>query len=114
MPKSFVTGDPLPASDLNTYVVQPGTAGTGTRIVRGITTVNFSSAASVDITISYGFTFGAAPTMAGTVHVGSAFNVSVLWNTAPGLASVSAHLFQVAGTAISTTAFLHWIAIGSA
>ena len=114
MPKTFVTGDPLPASDLNTNMVQPATGTVGTRIMRGITAVTFSTQASVDITITYGFTFSAAPTVVGTVHVGSSFNLAVLWNTAPGTTSVSAHVFQVAGTNISGTANIHWIAIGAA
>jgi hypothetical protein len=54
----FNSGDVLAASDLNTNMIQPNTAGTGVRIAAGRTTYSWSGSVSVqNVTVNYGVTF---------------------------------------------------------
>lgn len=113
MPKVWAN-ERLFSTDLNTYMLQPGTGGTGTRIVSGTTSGSFSASASATGTISYGLTFSSAPKVIATVNIGSNFDVAINWPSAPGTTSVGYRLFQVGGTAITGAYVIHWIAIGPA
>lgn len=114
MAKTFVNGNALPASDLNTNMIQPGTVGTGTRIVSGTATAAFSTQSAVSGTITYGLTFGGTPKVIATVQIGSNFDVAINLTGAPGTSSVGYRLFQVGGVSISGTATINWLAIGPA
>lgn len=114
MPKDFASGEVLTSSDLDTYMMQPGTTGTGTRAVSGTTNVSFSASSSASGTITYGFTFGGTPRVIATVQIGSNFDVAINLTGTPGASSVGVRLFQVGGTAITGTATVNWLAIGPA
>jgi hypothetical protein len=115
--KVFNAGDPLPASDLNTNMVQPATAGTGTRIVRGSTgyTITVGNP-GVTITVTYGFTFSSAPTLLIQVGSHSAGDIIATIQGAIGVSSSSVRVATSAGNNISGSNFtdtVYWAAIGS-
>lgn len=114
MPKDWAPGEVLASLDLDTYMLQPGTTGTGTRLVSGTTSASFSASASTTATISFGFTFSAAPKVTATVQIGSNFDVGLNFTSAPSTTQVACRLFQVAGTAITGSATIYWTAVGPA
>lgn len=113
MPKTF-TNVVLTAADLNSFMLQPGTAGTGTRLVAGSTSGSFSSSSSATGTISYGFTFSAAPKVIAVPQIGSNFDIGINFTGAPGTTTVGYRLFQVGGTAITGAYVIYWVAVGAA
>lgn len=114
MPKIFQPGVALPASDLNTNMLQPGTTATGTRLVGGVHSGSFSSQAAVSGSITFGFTFSAAPKVIGVPLIGSNFDVILNWTAAPGTTSVAFRLWQSSGTVITGAYSIHWFAVGPA
>lgn len=111
MPKVF-TNAVLPASDLNSFMLQPGTSGTGTRVVSGKTAYTLVGGAINALSISYGFTFSAAPVVTGTVQSGSNVDIVLTWAGAPSTTGASARLCEKDGGASSQSGFVHWVAIG--
>jgi hypothetical protein len=114
MPKTFNSGDVLSASDLNTNMVQPGTAGTGVRIVAGTTSFTMSAEISKQVTVSYGFTFSAAPTVVGTVRTNSNIPLICFHNGAPGVSSATMAVWDSNNNAETGSFAIHWVAIGPA
>jgi hypothetical protein len=113
VPKTF-TNAILPASDLNSFMLQPGTAGTGTRLVSGTTADSFAASSSDTGTISFGFTFSSAPKVIAVVQIGSNFDVAINWTGAPTTTNVGYRVFQVNGTSITGAYTIYWVAIGPA
>jgi hypothetical protein len=113
MPKIF-TNDVLPASDLNSFMLQPGTAGTGTRLVAGSTTAVGVSGSAHTGTITYGFTFGGTVVLVGTVKCVTGAGMILQWTAAPGTTSAA---YRVAlrdpGDSLAGESYtIHWVAIG--
>jgi hypothetical protein len=104
VPKDWAPGEVLGSTDLDTYMLQPGTTGTGTRLVAGSTNIVFSSSASASGVISFGFTFSAAPKVVAVVQIGSNFDVAINFTGTPTTTQVGVRLFQVGGVSISGTA----------
>jgi len=103
----------LPASDLNTNMIQPGTAGSGTRIASGKTAYSLSAANAASFAVTFGFTFSAAPTMVATVRSGS--NIDLI-ATIQGVTTTTGATVRVAeksGTPVTLSGDIHWIAIGA-
>lgn len=112
MAKVF-TNAVLPASDLNTNMIQPGTAGSGTRIVAGKTAYSLSAVNSGTVSVSFGFTFSAAPTMVATVRSGSSIDLIA---TIAGVTTTTGATIRIAeksGSNVTIAGDVHWIAIGA-
>jgi len=109
--KIFVTNDPLPASDLN-GLMQPGTSGTGTRTVAGTTAYSISATNAVTVTVTYGFTFSSAPKLIMTVQSGSNIPLLAYMNGGNTTTTASVRVENTAGTSVTISGSVHWVAIG--
>lgn len=113
MSKVFNAGDVLPASDLNTNMMQPHTAGTGTRIVAGKTAFTITSAISGTASISYGVTFTTLTSVVATVQSGSNIDLVLTWSGAPTTSGATARLAEKGGGTVTISGNVHWVAIGT-
>ena len=113
MSKVFNSGDVLPASDLNTNMLQPHTAGTGTRLVAGKTAFTITSAISGTASISYGVTFSALTSLVGTVQSASNIDLVLTWSGAPSTSGVTARLAEKSGATVTVSGNVHWVAVGT-
>lgn len=112
MAKTFVSGTALPASDLNTNMVQPGTAGSGTRIVSGKTSYSISATNAVAVTVTYGFTFSATPVFVATAVSGSNIPLLAYMNGGNTTTTATVRVENTAGTSVTISGTVNWIAIG--
>jgi hypothetical protein len=109
----FNAGDVLPASDLNTNMLQPHTAGTGTRVVAGKTAFTITTAISGTASISYGVTFTALTSLVGTVQSASNIDLVLTWSGAPTTSGATARLAEKSGSSVTVSGNVHWIAVGT-
>jgi hypothetical protein len=103
----------LPASDLNTNMIQPGTAGSGTRIVAGKTAYSMSATNGINVTISFGFTFSAAPTLIATCQSGSNIDLVLTIVSATTTTGATVRIAEKDGTNVTQSGNIHWLAIGA-
>jgi hypothetical protein len=113
VPHTFVTGDPLPASDLNSFVLQPGTSGTGTRLVAGKTSYTMTAINGINVTVSWGFTFSAAPSVTFSIVSGSNIDLVGTFAGTPSTTGCTIRVAERDGTAVTQSGSIHWHAVGA-
>lgn len=90
----------------------PSAAG-GNKIQSGSFNASFSAANSVSGTLTFPVAFSTAPIVVATMIVAANLDVLHNWTAAPSTTAVGWRLFQKAGTNITATVTVHWIAIGT-
>ena len=89
------------------------TTSAGNKLQSDTFTAVFSSVASVSGTLTYPVAFTTAPVIIATVVIGSNLDLCINWTSAPGTTTAAWRVFQKDGSAVSGTATVHWIAIGT-
>ena len=112
MAKVF-TSAVLPAADLNTNMIQPGTAGSGTRLVSGKTAWSLSAVNAASFTVSFGFTFSAAPVVVAIARSGSNIDLVATISGVTTTTGCTIRLAEKSGTNVTLSGDIHWIAIGA-
>jgi hypothetical protein len=108
--KIWNSGDILTASDLNSFVVKCQST---YKQIAGQTAFSLSSASSVIITVSYGFTFATIVAFVGWVQSGSNIDLISTGNGAPGLSSAGVRICTPGLTSTTISSQYHWIVIGT-
>lgn len=103
-------GTAVPPDD---SVIVKGPGRTNTKVVYGVAGFSLNAANGVTLTINFPGVYSVAPAFLHSVKVGS--NYDLLSNTQGLVAdSASVRMAQKAGTAITTSGVLSWMAIGQA
>lgn len=112
---AVLAGGIIPATEINNKVAFGLAAQFGWKIAAGTTAWNIATAAAaINVTISYGMTFSAAPVVVVTVRTGSNFEYLADFQGTPGVSSAGVRLFERAATSRTASGDLHWIAVGPA
>lgn len=88
------------------------TTSAGNKVQSGTFTSVFTAANSTAGTLTYPTAFATAPVVIATVMIGANLDVLLNWQSVSTTAATW-RLFQKAGTNISNTATVYWIAIGT-
>jgi hypothetical protein len=112
LPFVFASGAALAATQLNTYMIQPGTGATGTRLVAGTTGATMTAVASVSVTVTFGYTFSAAPKFVYGIQSGSNIRLVATMQGGPSTTGVTLRVETTDGATTTISPTIHWIAIG--